>query len=352
MREKELSKRQQNILYFIRSQKKATNSEIKKYLEKKDFKVSRITVVRDIKVLLTKNLIERHGQGRSVYYEEKIKNKVLRHFEVDDYFKLEADKRKISFENFNFKVFENLKNIFTREEIRELKELNNNYQQKIKSLPSAIVQKEFERLIIDLSWKSSQIEGNTYSLIDTEILIKQNQEAAGHKKEEAIMILNHKKALNYILDNRKYFQKLTLRKIQEIHHLLAQDLGISKGIRKGLVGIVGTKYKPLDNQFKITEALEKATKIINKEKEPLAKALIALSLLSYIQPFEDGNKRTSRMLSNALLLADDFCPLSFRSIEESEYKKAMILFYEQNSISFLKELFIEQFKFAVNNYFL
>lgn len=352
MREKELSKRQQNILYFIRSQKKATNSEIKKYLEKKDFKVSRITVVRDIKVLLTKNLIERHGQGRSVYYEEKTKNKVLRHFEVDDYFKLEADKRKISFENFNFKVFENLKNIFTREEIRELKELNNNYQQKIKSLPSAIVQKEFERLTIDLSWKSSQIEGNTYSLIDTEILIKQNQEAAGHKKEEAIMILNHKKALNYILDNRKYFQKLTLRKIQEIHHLLAQDLGISKGIRKGLVGIVGTKYKPLDNQFKITEALEKATKIINKEKEPLAKALIALSLLSYIQPFEDGNKRTSRMLSNALLLADDFCPLSFRSIEESEYKKAMILFYEQNSISFLKELFIEQFKFAVNNYFL
>jgi Fic family protein len=352
MREKELSRRQQNILYFIRSQKKATNSEIKKYLEKKDFKVSRITVVRDIKVLLTKNLIERHGQGRSVYYEEKTKNKVLRHFEVDDYFKLEADKRKISFENFNFKVFENLKNIFTREEIKELKELNNNYQQKIKSLPSAIVQKEFERLTIDLSWKSSQIEGNTYSLIDTEILIKQNQEAAGHKKEEAIMILNHKKALNYILDNRKYFQKLTLRKIQEIHHLLVQDLGISKGIRKGLVGIVGTKYKPLDNQFKITEALEKATKIINKEKEPLAKALIALSLLSYIQPFEDGNKRTSRMLSNALLLADDFCPLSFRSIEESEYKKAMILFYEQNSISFLKELFIEQFKFAVNNYFL
>jgi Fic family protein len=75
-------------------------------------------------------------------------------------------------------------------------------------------------------------------------------------------------------------------------------------------------------------------------------------MIAYIQPFEDGNKRTSRMVSNAILLAFGICPLSYRSIDEAEYKKAVILFYELNNISYFKQLFIEQFRFAVNNYFL
>ncbi len=352
IKEKQINKTQQDIFNFIRSQKRATNSSIKIYLEKENIIISRITVVRNINFLLAKNLIKRRGKGRSVWYEENIKNKVLRYFDVNDYFKLEPDKRNVVFERFNFKIFEDLKNIFTNEEIKELKKLNDDYQQRNKNLSKSIIKKEFERLTIDLSWKSSQIEGNTYSLIDTEILIKENKEAVGHKKEEAIMILNHKKTFNYILEQKVYFKKITVKKIQEIHHLLVQGLGISMDIRKGLVGIVGTKYRPLDNEFQIMEALEKMIEILNKQKEPLSKALIALLLISYIQPFEDGNKRTSRMLSNALLLAYNFCPLSFRSIDESDYKKAMIIFYEQNSIVFLKKLFIEQFKFATNNYFL
>jgi len=76
-----------------------------------------------------------------------------------------------------------------------------------------------------------------------------------------------------------------------------------------------------------------------------------ISLISYIQPFEDGNKRTARLAGNAILLANNVCPLSFRSIEESDYKKATLLFYEQNNARFLKELFISQFKFSINNYF-
>lgn len=74
-------------------------------------------------------------------------------------------------------------------------------------------------------------------------------------------------------------------------------------------------------------------------------------MIAYIQPFEDGNKRTSRILANALLLAFDYCPLSYRSVDEIEYKKAVILFYEQNNLAYFKKLFIEQFKQAVNKYF-
>jgi len=85
--------------------------------------------------------------------------------------------------------------------------------------------------------------------------------------------------------------------------------------------------------------------------DPFSKAIFTTLMISYIQPFEDGNKRASRLLGNAILLANNACPLSYRSINEADYKKAVIIFYEQNSARFFKELFVEQFKFAVGNYF-
>ena len=165
------------------------------------------------------------------------------------------------------------------------------------------------------------------------------------------MILNHKKTLDYIRKNKKYFKKISIRKIEDIHYLLTEKLGISKGLRKSAVGIVGTKYKPLDNGFQIKEALEKTCRLINREKNSFSKTILLMVLISYIQPFEDGNKRTSRLMGNAILIADNICPLSYRSIDEVEYKKAVILFYEQNNINYFKRLFIEQFESAVKNYF-
>ena len=205
---------------------------------------------------------------------------------------------------------------------------------------------------MELSWKSSQIEGNTYSLIDTEILIKENKEAEGHKREEAVMILNHKKALDYILENRKDFKNLNLRKIEDVHGFLVEGSGVAKGLRKKAVGITGTKYRPLDNEYQIKEAMEKMIEFANKKlTDQFSRAIFTTLMISYIQPFEDGNKRASRLLGNAVLLSGDICPLSYRSINEADYKKAVIIFYEQNSARFFKELFIEQFKFAVSNYF-
>jgi fido (protein-threonine AMPylation protein) len=110
-------------------------------------------------------------------------------------------------------------------------------------------------------------------------------------------------------------------------------------------------YKPLDNKWQIIEALEKLSDAINISKYPLEKALIANAMISYIQPFADGNKRTGRMLTNAILLAHDFFPLSYRSVDEDTYKKALILFYEQGSIYSLKQIFMNQYKFALDTYF-
>ncbi|MCK4744876.1 Fic family protein, partial [Candidatus Parcubacteria bacterium] len=255
--------------------------------------------------------------------------------------------------NFNFDIFNILPdNLFSKKEIINLEKLNNNYKRRISDLSPVIMKKEIERLTIELSWKSSKIEGNTYSLLDTEILIKENIKASGHTEQEAIMILNHKKALEYILHKKNIFKNINVSKIENVHSLVIGDLNIKRNIRKQLVRIIGTKYSPLDNEFQIKEALENMNNFINKKKiHPLIKSMIAILLISYIQPFEDGNKRTARLMGNALLLAHDYCPLSYRSIDVAEYKKATILFYEQNNISYFKQLFIEQFKFAVENYF-
>lgn len=348
-----INKRQLTILGFIRNKGNASNQGIKRYLEDKFDNVSRITIVRDLSNLLEKKLIKKHSSGRNVYYTELLENKLLKYYNTEEYFKLGPDERSTMFNSFNFEIFQDVsRNIFTKDELENLKSLNDKYVKRVKKLSATILRKEFERLTIELSWKSSHMEGNTYSLIDTEILLKENKEAVGHKKEEAIMLLNHKKALDYILSNKSRFKKIGLRQVENIHKLIVEDLGVAFGLRKRIVGITGTRYKPLDNQYQIREVLEKSTRTINSLKDIFSKALLIILMISYIQPFEDGNKRIARLLGSAVLLANDACPLSFRSVDESDYKRAVILFYEQNSIRFFKELFIQQFEFAVGNYFL
>ena len=346
-----LNKRQSLILEYINKHNASSRLEIEEYVSTVDDKSSKNTIIRDLDVLLKNNYIKKKGSARSIKYLPAEPNELLVKYDVDNYFKGDFDNRKIKYPQFNFDVYENLKNLFSTSEIKKLEEVNKIYVNKTKALSDTILKKEYERLLIELSWKSSQIEGNTYSLLDTEALIKENIEAKGHKKEEATMILNHKRALEFIFGSKDYFKNITLKKIEELHSLLINGLGVGKGLRKSPVGIVGTNYKPLFNRLQIKDAMDKLIKTINGTKNVIEKALITVIMISYIQPFEDGNKRTGRILANAILFANGYCPLSYRSVNESDYKKAVILFYENNSIDYFKELFVEQFKFAVEKYF-
>ena len=139
------------------------------------------------------------------------------------------------------------------------------------------------------------------------------------------MMLNHKNALDYIFSAKEKFRSVSVREIENIHRLLIEGLGVSFGIRAKAVGITGTNYRPLGNAHQVREALARAVDSLNAARDPWNQALLSLLLISYIQPFEDGNKRTSRLLANACLLAHDACPLSLRSIDETEYKNALIL---------------------------
>ena len=128
------------------------------------------------------------------------------------------------------------------------------------------------------------------------------------------------------------------------------DLGVSRGVRKGLVGIIGSKYKPLDNKYQIHEALLSLMNAVNSMKDPYSKALTILVGISYIQPFEDGNKRTARLLCNAILLSENCAPLSYRSVSEKDYRESILVFYEKNSLVPMKKIFIEQYIFSTENY--
>ena len=273
--------------------------------------------------------------------------------DLDTYFAFDIDDRQVQ-TSFNFNLIrEQLPavRLFSDEENVHLQELQAEFQRHTSEMTDKEYRKEMERLGIDLSWKSSQIEGNTYSLLETERLLRESKTADGKTKEEAVMLLNHKDALRFILDNPDYLQTLSVSHIEDIHQLLTKELSVDKGIRHRRVGITGTNYHPLDNEFQIREALRDTCDLINGKENIFEKALLALVLLSYIQAFSDGNKRTARITSNAVLIANGYCPLSFRSVDSIDYKKAMLVFYEQNNIYAFKQIFIDQFEFAVKEYF-
>ena len=293
------------------------------------------------------------GKAKATRYSLSAQAHLMMPLDIETYFLNDVDERIVQ-ESFNFELIRNVLpnvSLFTTEEKLRLESAQQTFLNNMSTLSEVEYRKEMERLGVDLSWKSSQIEGNTYSLLETERLLKEKQTAQGKTKEEAVMLLNHKDALDFILNNPDYLKEFTVRRLEDIHSILTKELGVGNGIRKRRVGITGTNYRPLDNEFQIREALEDTCKLINAKEDVFEKALLALVLLSYIQAFTDGNKRTARISSNAILLAWGYCPISFRTVDSVDYKKAMLMFYEQNNIVAFKQIFIEQYEFAVKNYF-
>ncbi len=308
---------------------------------------------RLIAIAVKNGEIEVEGKARATLYRLSNRAHLLMPFNLDTYFSIDQDNREVQ-TSFNFELIRELLpsvSLFTEDESNHLLALQAEFTLHTREMTETEYNKEMERLGIDLSWKSSQIEGNTYSLLETERLLKESRTADGKTREEAVMLLNHKDALRFILDNPDYLQNLSVSHIEDIHQLLTKELSVDRGIRHRRVGITGTNYHPLDNEFQIREAMQDTCYLINGKSNIFEKALLALCLISYIQAFSDGNKRTARITSNAILIANGYCPLSFRTVDSIDYKKAMLIFYEQNNIYAFKQIFMNQFEFAVREYF-
>lgn len=338
------------ILQFLHYNPSSTRVEIAAGLSDT---LNERTLRRIISEAIQQGDIVVEGKGRAIRYSLSAQAQLMMPLDIDTYFLKDIDERKVQ-ESFNFDLIRATLpqvDIFTTDELERLEVAHQAFLKNMATLSEVEYRKEMERLGVDLSWKSSQIEGNTYSLLETERLLKEKLTADGKTKEEAVMLLNHKDALDFVLDNPDYLKEISVRRIEDIHGILTKELGVGTGIRTRRVGITGTNYRPLDNEFQIREALEDSCNLINGKENIFEKALLALVLLSYIQAFSDGNKRTARITSNAILMAWGYCPLSFRTVDSVDYKKAMLMFYEQNNIAAFKQIFIEQYEFATKNYF-
>ena len=338
------------ILQFLHYHPLANRTEIMAGLTKAP---SDSTMKRLLSAAVKEGNIETVGRGPATKYKLTPQAHVTMPLDLATYFDKDIDEREVQ-ESFNFDLIRDVLpkvEIFTKEELEVLNDAQIEFEKNTEGMTELEYRKEMERLGVDLSWKSSQIEGNTYSLLETERLLKDKQTASGKTKEEAIMLLNHKDALDFVLDIPDYLKELSVHRIEDIHSILTKELEVDRNIRHRRVGITGTNYRPLDNEFQIREALEDTCTLVNGKDNVFEKALLTLVLLSYIQAFVDGNKRTARITSNAILIANGYCPISFRTVDSIDYKKAMLMFYEQNNIAAFKKIFIEQFLFAVKTYF-
>ena len=210
-----------------------------------------------------------------------------------------------------------------------------------------------ERLLVDLSWASSRMEGNTYDILQTERLIRFGEEAAGKDRKEALMILNHKEAIQFVVDN---LADVTISRpdIFSIHALLSDGLltdpAMAGRLRRMPVGITHSSYRPLGDQFEIEEEfailIEKAAAIT----DPFEQSFFPLVHIPYLQAFADINKRTSRIASNIPLLKADLAPMSFLTMDDGAYIDGLIGIYELNNVSLLREIYIDAYLASAENY--
>jgi len=345
-----ITQKQQKILNILLKQADLSSSQVYEKMQERGEIISLITIKRELSKMVFLKLLLKQGTGPSTNYQISALGRINTDIKAKDYCLVDPDNR-YGQEKYNFDLLSVLAlDFFSAVELKSLKDATKDYNERSAHISSVLEKKELERLVIELSWKSSKIEGNTYTLLDTERLILENKEAPGKSKNETQMILNHKDAFNFIYKYKKSFKNITKSNLEQLHKLLVKDLGVGFGFRKASVGILGSKYKPLDNIYQIEDAIKLLSKVISKIKNPYAKALVSLLGLSYIQPFEDGNKRTSRLMCNAILMAHGLATLSYRSVDENDYREAMIVFYEINSVIPFKKIFIDQYIFATRNY--
>ncbi len=199
------------------------------------------------------------------------------------------------------------------------------------------------RLLIDLSWNSSRLEGNTYSLLDTQRLLAEGQAAPEKSAKETQMILNHKDAIEFLVQDAGEDIGFYRYAIQSLHALLSHNLlgdpAASGRLRTFGVGITGSVYTPLAIPQQLEEVFDAFLQKAEAIEDPFEQAFFAMVHLPYLQPFDDVNKRVSRLAANIPLNKYNLSPLSFTDVPQDLYVAGLLGIYEQNNVSLLKDVF-------------
>lgn len=201
----------------------------------------------------------------------------------------------------------------------------------------------FNRLLIDLSWNSSRLEGNTYSLLETERLLELSEAAEGKELAETQMILNHKAAIEFIIDSAEII-KINRQTVLNVHALLSdnllKDASACGRLRSRPIGIAGSVYQPLSVPNVINECFDQILDTARAIENPIEQAFFLMVQIPYLQPFEDVNKRVSRLVANIPLIRCNLSPLSFIDVPSKIYIEGLVAIYELNNVDLLRDVFV------------
>lgn len=210
-----------------------------------------------------------------------------------------------------------------------------------------------ERLLVELSYASSSLEGNTYDLLQTEALIKYGQLASGKSALEAKMILNHRDAIRYLLDNIRTVA-LDWTTLRDLHALLSDGLlgdpGDSGRIRRRVVAITHSSYHPLENEFQLREAVGALLAAVNNEADAYNRSLMLMTGVAYLQAFTDCNKRTGRVIANLPLLQASLPPLSFVTVDKEAYTRGLLAYYELGIGAPIAKVYLDAYPTSADAY--
>lgn len=199
------------------------------------------------------------------------------------------------------------------------------------------------RLLIDLSWASSKLEGNTYTRLDTLNLIEHSREAAGKDRLETQMILNHKAAIEFLVEEAEDIG-FNMYTFMNLHALLSENLladpSASGRLRTRIVEIGGTVYRPLAVPQQIDELFRMILDKAGAVRDPFEQAFFLMVHIPYLQPFEDVNKRVSRLAANIPFIKANLCPLSFVDVPERAYVEGTLAIYEHGKTELLRDVFV------------
>ena len=343
-----------------------------------EFDVQRRTIQRDLRQLVEQQLVRKLGRGRSTMYAplsttgdedgaartEDAAESYVEDPESGPEFSAESERVRRRLEKpvntcsplgYRYAFLESYDpgtssylSASDREELAEIGALSTG------ELPAGTYARRIlDRLLIDLSWNSSRLEGNTYSLLETERLLDAGLEATERDPFETQMILNHKAAIEFLVENAGEID-FDRRTILNLHALLSENLlaDASAGgrIRRRHVGIGNSVFEPLADPHRLEsyfdELLDKARAI----DDPYEQAFFFLVQLPYLQPFIDVNKRVSRLGVNIPFVRDNLCPLSFVDVSAEQYAFAMLAIYEQNEVTILRDLFVWAYRRSAERY--
>ncbi len=329
--------------------------------------IERRTLQRRLKALIEQGKVNMSGKGSNVKYTlSSSEVKTEQHPQKKELIPLSKEGEEIQKQVSRLQVYRNpvgynrdflesyqpdISGYLTTAETQKLENLGTTSRM---NEPAGTYAKEIlQRLLIDLSWNSSRLEGNTYSLLDTQRLIKDGVSAKNKSAMEAQMILNHKDAIEFIVKDTEHigFNRYTLL---NLHALLSNNLlpnaGASGRLRTFGVGITGSVFTPLGMPQLIEEMFELMLYKAEQIKNPFEQAFFIMVQLPYLQPFDDVNKRVSRLAANIPLNRFNLAPLSFIEVQNEIYVQGLIGIYELNRVELLKDVFMWAYDRSAKQY--